>query len=420
MNFENSKKNFKQTEIGKIPQDWEVKKLSQVGKVMTGKGVKNLSFGKYPIIGSNGPLGYTNKYLEDEDLIYTGRVGTIGKINYQKRKKIWLSDNVLYFKTKNTDLLKYVYYFLKNIDFSYLNVGSTQPLIKQSDLKELLIAIPRNENEQKAIARILSSLDDKIELNQRINKTLEAIAQAIFKHWFIDFEFPNEEGKPYKSSGGEMVYNEELGKEIPKGWRVGIVNDVAHVVGGGTPSKRKPQYFTKKGIPWLTPKDLSGYDWKYIDRGAIDISREGLENSSAKLMPPGTVLFTSRAPIGYAAVAMNEVTTNQGFKSLVPKENMVTDYLYYFIKKSIPLIQSLASGSTFKEISGNEMKKIPILIPPYSLLLRFENLLLPLNKLMINIREENIRLTKIRDTLLPKLMSGKIRVPVEVMEEETR
>jgi type I restriction enzyme S subunit len=273
--------------------------------------------------------------------------------------------------------------------------------LTQGILKGLTTTMPRFA-EQKAIAATLSALDDMIELNNQINKTLEEMAQAIFKSWFVDFE-------PFKD---EEFEESELGL-IPKGWRVGKLSDVGEIIGGGTPSKSKPEYYSKKGIPWITPKDLSINKNKYISRGEIDISELGLRESSARLMPKGTVLFSSRAPIGYIAIAKNAVTTNQGFKSVVPFENISSEYIYLLLKNSINEIESRATGSTFKEISGGEMKKVPIILPPKEIIRKFNEIATTLGKIQASLEDENNILMSIRDTLLPKLMSGEIRVPVE-------
>ncbi len=267
--------------------------------------------------------------------------------------------------------------------------------------------------EQKAIARILSTLDEKIETNNQINKKLEEMAQTIFKHWFVDFEFPNEDGEHYKSSGGEMVES-ELGM-IPKGWEVGCIDDFGDVIGGSTPSKKKEEYFTDKGIPWITPKDLSENKNVFISRGALDITEEGYKSTSVRKTPKGTVLFSSRAPIGYIAISKNEVTTNQGFKSIFPRSSkgFSSEFVYCWLKENIETIKNRASGSTFKEISGSEMKKIPSIIPEKSILNRFKNIISNAF-IKIEVREsENQVLTNFRDILLPKLMSGEIRVPLE-------
>jgi len=228
------------------------------------------------------------------------------------------------------------------------------------------------------------------------------MAQAIFKSWFVDFE-------PFQN--GEFI-DSELGK-IPKGWRVGTVKDLGDVAGGSTPSKSCTTYYTKRCIPWVTPKDLSNNKNKFIFRGSIDITPLGFEKSGVKLMPKGTVLFSSRAPIGYMAIAMNNITTNQGFKSVVPKSDIGTEYVYYFLRNSIGMIESRASGTTFKEVSGSVMKQIPALIPSQDVLLEFQNICRIYFQKQLLLENQNALLSSIRDALLPKLMSGEVRVPIE-------
>ncbi|WP_404996658.1 restriction endonuclease subunit S [Caldifermentibacillus hisashii] len=309
----------------------------------------------------------------------------------------------------------FIYYLsispkLRDIAIKSMTGTSGRQRAQVDVIKNSIIKLPPIE-EQRQIANILSSLDEKIEINNEINKKLEEMAQAIFKHWFVDFEFPNENGEPYKSSGGEMVES-ELGM-IPKGWKIGSINDLGTIVSGGTPSKKKEEYYTEHGIPWITPKDLSLNKNRFISRGTIDITEEGLKNSSAKLMPKGTVLFSSRAPIGYIAIAKNEVSTNQGFKSIIPKNNIGSEFVYQFLKMNKEIIESRASGSTFKEISGGELKKIPAIIPSNNIIYRYNLITIKISSFIKNNEEELEKLRTIRDTLLPKLMSGEIRVPVE-------
>lgn len=314
----------------------------------------------------------------------------------------------------------YLYFYLTQEEItSFLsqiaeNSTSAYPSITPKVIADLEIDLPPIK-EQNFIANLLSSLSAKIELNNRINKTLEEMAQAIFKQWFVDFDFPDENGQPYKSSGGEMEES-EMGL-IPKGWKVGMISDLGEIVGGGTPSKKEVSYYASLGIPWITPKDLSDNRNKYISRGSLDISELGYKNSSAKKMPKGTVLFSSRAPIGYVAIAKNEVTTNQGFKSIIPYSHVGSEFVYYFLKWSTDLIESRASGSTFKEISGGEMKKIPAIVPETKILAHFNDIVGKMGKQMEKCEEENQIMINIRDSLLPKLMSGEIRVPVEDQQE---
>jgi type I restriction enzyme S subunit len=145
-------------------------------------------------------------------------------------------------------------------------------------------------------------------------------------------------------------------------WRTVCLGEVAEIIGGGTPSTKRPENYGGD-IPWITPKDLSNYKFRYVTHGERSISEEGLASSSAKLLPKNTVLFTSRAPIGYVALAKNVVATNQGFKSLLLKDGNIPEFFYYLLRHYTPRIESFASGSTFKEVSGGVMKSIEVVIP---------------------------------------------------------
>ena len=304
--------------------------------------------------------------------------------------------------TINDELADYefVYYSLKN-DYTTLaslaNGGAQQNLNAQI-IKDYVLQMP-SLNDQRRIASILSSLDRKIELNNKINADLEEMAQAIFKNWFVDFE-------PFKD--GKFV-DSELGM-IPEGWKVGRLDEIADIVGGSTPSKAKPEYYTQKGIAWLTPKDLSNHPAVYTSRGEIDITEEGYNSTSTKLMPKGTILFTSRAPIGYISIAQNDICTNQGFKSLVPKK-AGTCFLYCFLKYVTPVIENKSTGSTFKEASGSLMKSLQVIMPEQKVFEDFETIVSPLFARIESLEKENSRLSTLRDTLLPRLMSGELEVP---------
>ena len=193
-------------------------------------------------------------------------------------------------------------------------------------------------------------------------------------------------------------------------WTTGTISDLGDVVGGSTPSKAKPEYYTESGIAWITPKDLSINKSKFISHGENDITELGLRDSSATIMPEGTVLFSSRAPIGYIAIAAGEVTTNQGFKSVVPKPEIGTAFVYFFLRHNLPVIEGMASGSTFKEVSGNTMKNIPAFIPDAETLARFNDLCTPIFAQQRILEEQSQSLAALRDSLLPKLMSGEIDV----------
>ena len=278
------------------------------------------------------------------------------------------------------------------------NSSGGQANITPAVVQEYRLMVPELET-QRSIASILSSLDRKIELNNKINADLEEMAQAIFKNWFVDFE-------PFKD--GKFV-DSELGM-IPEGWKIGRLDEIADIVGGSTPSKAKPEYYTQKGIAWLTPKDLSNHPAVYSSRGEIDITEEGYNSTSTKLMPKGTVLFTSRAPIGYISIAQNDICTNQGFKSLVPRK-AGTCFLYCFLKYITPEIENKSTGSTFKEASGALMKSLQVIMPEQKVFEDFEEIVSPLFAKIESLEKEISRLSLLRDTLLPRLMSGELEVP---------
>jgi type I restriction enzyme S subunit len=234
-------------------------------------------------------------------------------------------------------------------------------------------------------------------INQAKNDNLEQQTQALYRAWFVDFE-------PFR--GGKFV-DSELGK-IPENWRIGKLSEIGEIIGGGTPSKAKQEYYTDNGIAWLTPKDLSNSNAKFTDRGEVDITVIGYKNSSAKIIPRGSVLFSSRAPIGYITIAQNEICTNQGFKSVIPKI-AGTGYIYYFLKINTPGIEAQATGSTFKEASGSLMKALKVIIPDGNIFSDFESILTPLFNQQEKNELENRNLAKLRDTLLPRLMSGELK-----------
>lgn len=186
--------------------------------------------------------------------------------------------------------------------------------------------------------------------------------------------------------------------------------DIGDIIGGSTPSKAVTDYYCEFGIPWLTPKDLSDNKSKFISRGSIDLTEAGLNSCSAKLMPRGSILYTSRAPIGYIAISKNEMCTNQGFKSIVPKENHYRSFIYYYLKNNYEMVNGVASGSTFLEVSGSAMKSLPAFKPSKEIANEFESYCTPIFEMQEALEEENCKLAALREYLLPKLMSGEINV----------
>ena len=354
----------------------------------------------------NEPFDKTEYYsLQANDIVIGMDGSRVGKNKARIKEEdlpLLLAQRVACVRHNELAEQDYLYYNIfskKFIDYvNSIHTGSAIPHISQKQIEDYKILLPNLET-QRRIASILSSLDRKIELNDKINADLEEMAQAIFKNWFVDFE-------PFKD--GKFV-NSELGM-IPEGWKVGRLDEIADVVGGSTPSKAKPEYYTQKGIAWLTPKDLSNHPAVYSSRGEIDITEEGYNSTSTKLMPKGTVLFTSRAPIGYISIAQNDICTNQGFKSVVPKK-AGTCFLYCFLKYVTPEIENKSTGSTFKEASGALMKSLQVIMPEQKVFEDFEEIVCPLFARIESLEKENSRLSLLRDTLLPRLMSGELEDP---------
>lgn len=283
----------------------------------------------------------------------------------------------------------YIYYVLTQKEITeYLQAIAEQsvsayPSLKPSDIENLEVLLPDIDT-QKNIVAILSVIDEKIRLNTEINNNLERQAQAYFDKLFVVNANPN--------------------------WPECTLSDIGTVVAGGTPSKTKPEYYVDQGIAWITPKDLSVDKSKFISHGENDISELGFFKSSATKMPAGTILFSSRAPIGYIAIAQNEITTNQGFKSVIPNKNIGTAYVYFLLKNLLPTIECMASGSTFKEISGAGMKSVPTIMPDVDTIQLFSSFCKSVFKEQEVLEAENKHLSALRDSLLPKLMSGELDV----------
>lgn len=326
------------------------------------------------------------------DVVITHR-GTLGQIVYIPETALYdryvISQSQFRVRCNEKVLPEYlVYYFHTPIGQHKLLSNASQvgvPALARpsSTFQQIEVELPDTDTQRK-IVHLLNSIQHRIKTNEQINDNLEQQAQSYFQELFVDNADPE--------------------------WTTGTISDLGAVIGGSTPSKAKPEYYTEAGIAWITPKDLSINKSKFICHGENDITELGLKNSSATIMPEGTVLFSSRAPIGYIAIAAGEVTTNQGFKSVVPKPEIGTPFVYYFLKHNLPIIEGMASGSTFKEVSGSTMKNIPAVIPDAETLARFNEFCSPIFAQQRILEEQSQALAALRDNLLPKLMSGEIDV----------
>lgn len=374
--------------------------------------------GHIPIYGGNGILGFTNQ-SNYENVVIIGRVGAYcGSVHIEKGK-CWVSDNAIAAVHKHVESNEYNYYLLKSIALNKKQIGSSQPLLTQGILNSIDVKIHLDIQQQQKIAAVLSALDAKIELNTRINAELEALAKTLYDYWFVQFDFPfdfaqgkpSADGKPYKSSGGAMVWNAALKREIPAGWEKGMLSDIGTITGGSTPPREIDDYFDINGTAWITPKDLSlNKGNKFITKGETGVSEKGIQAASLTIMPKGTILLSSRAPIGYMAISREEVTTNQGFKSFIPDKGYSIPYIFYTVQNSLPTILNHATGSTFKEASSSVLKKISICLPPISITEKFKETVDAIFERQNILELENQTLAALRDWLLPLLMNGQASV----------
>ena len=360
-----------------------------------------------------------NAYAIKDDLLFTaaGTIGQVGIIEKNTKFEKYVISNKQLRVRLNIEKINplYAYYWFSSPwmvkDIVNKNTGSTVPLINLGIIKTLEINIPKERITQDKIVSVLSALDSKIELNNRINTELEAMAKTLYDYWFVQFDFPDKDGKPYKTSGGKMVWNEELKRDIPDGWTLGTLLDLGEIVGGSTPPREIDDYFAAKGTAWITPKDLSlNTGNKFITKGELDVSEKGIKVASLNIMPKGTILLSSRAPIGYLAISREQVTTNQGFKSFVPKKGYSTEYVYYAVKNMIPTIENNSAGSTFKEVSGSTLKAIKICLPDTGIIKSYTSMVENIFKRQDNLEIENQTLSELRDWLLPMLMNGQVQV----------
>lgn len=295
-------------------------------------------------------------------------------------------------------------------------IGATLPNLNTSILSAVPFVIPPRA-EQEIIAAILGTLDDKIELNRRMNETLEAMARAIFKSWFVDFDPAHAKAEGRQPFGmdaataalfSDSFQDSSLGK-IPKGWRVYPVGEVVEVGGGSTPSTKEPGYWDGQ-IHWATPKDLSVLHSPVLLDTERRITEAGLEQIGSRVYPKGTLLLSSRAPIGYLAISEKAVAVNQGMIAVACGPNPSNHSMLHWTRTNMEIIESRASGTTFQEISKCNFRSIPVTIPADEVMKAFTERVEPLHRRMVNNLRVSRTLAAVRDALLPKLISGEIRV----------
>ena len=312
--------------------------------------------------------------------------------------------------------IDYIYYALK-LELKRLREHSqgsqtkflTMPILTGIHLRNLSF------EDQSVIADVLKVLDAKIDCNNRINAELEAMAKTLYDYWFVQFDFPfdfaqgrpDANGKPYKSSGGKMVYNATLKREIPAGWWDSSALAVADLLGGGTPTKKKPEYWSGD-IPFFTPTDADGSIFKFST--ADYITEEGLTGSSTKLFGKHTVFITARGSVGRLVLAGVDMAMNQSCYALRAKAGISPVFLFFLAKELIHHLQVKSSGSVFDSIVSNDIELTNLAIPKGEVIEKFAAVVEPAFEKIANNTKENQQLAQLRDWLLPLLMNGQVTV----------
>ena len=340
--------------------------------------------------------------IEVGDILYSRR-GDVGRCAFATElEQGWLCGTGCLRVTidKRKAIPQFVFYQLQKAEtvgwVEKHAVGATMLNLNTSILSSVPIDIP-SLAEQQAIVDVLSTYDDLIENNKKQIKLLEEAAQRLYKEWFIDLRFPGHETTPIVDG-------------VPEGWRKMYMDDICDSIGGGTPSTKNEEYYRNGQIKWVTPTDITRKSGLILLDTEKKITEEGLHNSSAKMVPPYSILMTSRASVGFFGLCEYEVCTNQGFISCIPHEENVRFYLLYNLMNRVDEIRAKASGSTFLEISKKNFKGLKITIPPACLLDAFCKIVHPLIRQMEALTKSIAKLQEARDRLLPKLMSGEIEV----------
>jgi type I restriction enzyme S subunit len=313
--------------------------------------------------------------------------------------------------------LKYVF-LLEHDSMLRFASGTTHQTIYFPEAKAFHICLP-SITTQRAIVEVLQSLDDRIALLRETNASLEAIAQALFKSWFVDFDpvyakqqcrAPEGMDEATAALFPDSFEESELGL-VPKWWRVAPVGDVVESVGGGTPDTKEPAYWEPGEHCWTTPKDLSGIQAPVLLATERKLSAQGLAKVSSGLLPVGTLLMSSRAPIGYLAVAQVPLAINQGYIAMLPTSQLPPLYMLFWCRHNMDVIKGRANGSTFMEISKKAFRPIPALVPPAQVLDAFIGVAGALFDRLVENERQAQTLASLRDTLLPRLISGQLRLP---------
>jgi type I restriction enzyme S subunit len=376
---------------------WQTCRLGDVITLKRGYDLPEASRqnGDVPVISSSGVTGYHNEAIARGPGVITGRYGTLGEVFYVE-EDYWPLNTALYVIDFKGNHPRFVGYFLQNVLRNYQSDKAAVPGVNRNVLHELEVR-SADRTTQEAVADILSTYDDLIENNRRRMALLEKAARQLYREWFVRLRFPGHE-------------HTRITNGVPEGWERKRMSDVAECVGGGTPSTADPACWEDGDVTWVTPTDVTRNNHFILLDSEKKITEAGLQSSSAKLVPAHAVLMTSRASVGYFALAGREICTNQGFISIVPKEPNYSPYLLFHLNERVEEIRAMGSGSTYPEVSRGKFREFEIVLPKHALAVDFsQRASLTFGQIRL-LKQENEKLRTARDLLLPRLMSGEISV----------
>lgn len=332
-------------------------------------------------------------------------------------KKVWFADidggassDVLVFRAKEGHSPSFLYaVLLQDSFFDYVMQGAKGSKMPRGDKEQILrYEMPTLSCSEESIGTFFLNLDQKIRLNEQINQNLTAMAKQLYDYWFVQFDFPNEEGKPYKSSGGEMVWNKKLKREIPKGWNISLIKDFATTYSGGTPKSTNIEYYNNGEIAWINSGELNS---PIITKTTNYITKCGLENSSAKLYPSNSILVAMYgATAGKVSLLTFEACSNQAVCGIIPTIENMLYYVYFHISSLYSHFITLSTGSARDNISQNTIKNILLPIPTRNILKLFDEKIGSIYQMIVNNYQQIDSLAMQRDELLPLLMNGQVSV----------
>ena len=358
-----------------------------------------------PVCDASGTA--TNKYqLRSGDIVVARTGATVGHAKYLDHppsRAVFASYLVRFQVGRGADPA-YVGHIVQSAAYKQFVLahagGAAQPNANAKTLGAFPVPLP-SLSTQRRIAALLSAFDELIEINERRIELLEDLARSLYREWFVRFRFPGHEAVEFVDS--------QLGR-VPSGWPVKPTREVLNPIGGGTPSKKRSDFWEGGQIDWFTPSDLTKAETRYLAESQSRITALGLANSSARLFPAGSVLMTSRATLGVLGIAATEASCNQGFIVIPPVAGMPAEFIFEWLATQDGALESIATGATFKEITKTAFAGFPFLLPPREVLARFEEAIVPIGR-QLGLFEETIRaLATTRDLLLPRLVTGRLEI----------